>query len=141
MERPLKIKTKPNRNTLRVWQLLPSLLACFVLVFGFSGTGTTGEADIVGVKIVKTGRDKFRIDASVRHADTGWDHYANKFEVLDTEGNVLGTRILHHPHVDEQPFTRSLSLEIPQSITQVVVRAGDSQHEFGGAEQTIDVPH
>lgn len=141
MEIPLQVQTTPSRIIVSSWRLLPSLLACFILVFGFSATGTTGEADIVGVKIFKTGRDKFRIDASVRHADTGWDHYSNKFEVLDTDGNVLGTRVLHHPHVNEQPFTRSLTLEIPKSITQVVVRAGDSQHEFGGAETTIEVPH
>ena len=43
------------------------------------------------------------------HPDTGWDDYADGWRVLDMDGNELGMRVLHHPHVDEQPFTRSLS--------------------------------
>ena len=47
-------------------------------------------------------------------ADSGWDHYANRWEVLEPEGQVIATRTLLHPHVDEQPFTRSLSgIHIP----------------------------
>jgi len=104
-------------------------------------TVAAGEADVVNATIKKVGSIKFRIDATLAHADTGWDHYANKWDVLDLDGNLLGTRVLHHPHVDEQPFTRSLTLEIPKSISQVVIRAGDSVHEAGGKEITIDVPH
>ena len=102
---------------------------------------TAGEADVVKATIKKVGSIKFRIDATLAHADTGWDHYANKWDVLDLDGNLLGTRVLHHPHVDEQPFTRSLTLEIPKSIAKVVIRAGDSVHEDGGKEMTLDVPH
>ncbi len=139
-ENILKTLTAPKRIKLSLSRLLKPILLC-ALVFGFSASGSAGEADIVDVKIFKSGQEKFRIDASVLHADTGWDHYANKFEVLDTEGNILGTRVLHHPHVNEQPFTRSLTLTIPKSVTRVVVRAGDSQHDTGGKETTIDVPH
>ena len=65
---------------------------------------------------------------------------ANRFEVLAPDGTVLGTRVLLHPHVDEQPFTRSLSgVEIPDGITEIRVRAGDSVHETGGAEVTINL--
>ena len=42
---------------------------------------------------------------TVQHADTGWDHYADAWEVLAPDGTVLGTRTLLHPHTDEQPFT------------------------------------
>lgn len=100
-----------------------------------------GEADVINATIHKTGRDEFRIDATLEHADTGWDHYANKWEVFDPQGNLLGTRVLHHPHVNEQPFTRSLTLTIPREITEVIIRAGDSVHEDGGAEFNLAVPH
>lgn len=78
----------------------------------------SGESD--GVEI-------WRFDVTVRHADTGWDHYADAFEVLDANGVVLGIRTLHHPHVKEQPFTRSLSgVEIPKGAESVFIRAHDS---------------
>lgn len=100
-----------------------------------------GEADVIEVQARKTGSGTFQLDVTVRHADTGWDHYADKWEVLGPSGEVLGTRILHHPHVDEQPFTRSLSgIKVPKGIKQVTVRAHDNVHGWGGNTVTITLP-
>lgn len=64
-----------------------------------------------------------RVSVTLSHPDTGWDHYADGWEVLDEEGNSLGVRELLHPHVTEQPFTRSLSgVVIPDGATVVYVR-------------------
>ncbi|MBW9275603.1 MAG: hypothetical protein K1563_18140, partial [Candidatus Thiodiazotropha sp. (ex. Lucinisca nassula)] len=77
----------------------------------------------------------------VMHQDTGWDHYANRWEVLDEKGVILGTRTLHHPHVNEQPFTRRLSgIHIPSGIKSVVIRSHDSVHKYGGATVTVQLP-
>lgn len=100
-----------------------------------------GEADVVSATATPTGGDTWRIEATVRHADEGWDHYANAFEVLDPQGQVLGVRELLHPHVNEQPFTRSLSgVVIPPEMAFITIRAKDSVHEYGGAEFRIDLP-
>lgn len=65
-----------------------------------------------------------RVSVTLAHPDTGWDHYADAWEVLDAAGNSLGVRELLHPHVTEQPFTRALSgVIIPQGATVVYVRA------------------
>ena len=57
------------------------------------------------------------------------------------EGDVLGTRVLAHPHVDEQPFTRSLTdVEIPAVVTIVEVAARDSVVGFCGTTATVAVP-
>ena len=69
---------------------------------------------------------------TVAHADSGLKHCADKFEVLAADGTVLETRILYHPHVDEQPFTRGLgNVQIPAGIAQVIVRASDNVHKAG----------
>ena len=103
--------------------------------------GGAGEADVVSATVSKTGPGVYRFDVTVRHADTGWEHYANQWDVLAPDGSVLGTRVLHHPHVNEQPFTRGLGgVEIPDGIETVTLRAKDSQHEYGGAEVTLDLP-
>ena len=52
-------------------------------------------------------------------------------------GRVLATRVLLHPHVDEQPFTRSHSVKIPRDVDEVTVRAHDKVHGYGGAEMTV----
>lgn len=70
---------------------------------------------------------------SVRHNDQGWDHYADKWEVLDLDGNQLGERVLGHPHDNEQPFTRSqCNINIPSEMSKVIVRAKCNKHGFGG---------
>ena len=81
----------------------------------------------------------WRVDVTVAHADTGWDHYADAWEVLAPDGTSLGLRTLLHPHVDEQPFTRSLSgVTIPDHITEVGVRARCL--EDGWTWETLTVP-
>lgn len=79
-------------------------------------------ADGPVVEDVTVSGDRFSVTLS--HPDTGWDHYADGWEVLDADGNSLGIRELLHPHVTEQPFTRSLSgVQVPADATVVYVRA------------------
>ncbi len=61
---------------------------------------------------------------TLSHPDSGWDHYADGWEVLDADGNRLGYRLLAHPHEHEQPFTRSVSgITLPEGTKTVFVRA------------------
>jgi len=114
------------------------IITCACLI---GGTAYAGEADIVDVRVRMTGKDTFSFDVTVRHADEGWKHYADKWDVVAPDGTVLGTRTLYHPHVDEQPFTRSLSgVKIPGSIKEVTVRAHDSVHGYGGKTLIVAVP-
>ena len=78
-------------------------LATFSLLMSASAD----DAAIKNVEIKSLGNNNYQISVTLLHADTGWDHYANRWDVLDEDGNVLGTRVLAHPHVNEQPFTRS----------------------------------
>ena len=100
-----------------------------------------GEADVTGVEVRQTDRGIFHFDVTVHHDDAGWDHYADQWEVVAPDGTVVGTRTLYHPHVDEQPFTRSLSgVAIADTISEVSVRAHDSVHAYGGKTVTVVLP-
>ena len=100
-----------------------------------------GEADVVDVQVSKSAAGTYTFNVAVLHTDKGWDHYVNKWDVVDDKGKVLGSRTLYHPHVDEQPFTRSLSgVVIPSSIKSVTVRAYDSVHEYGGKTFKVTLP-
>lgn len=104
-------------------------------------TTTAGEADVVNVLVTHLETGQYRFDVTVAHQDEGWHHYADKWEILGPDGAVLATRVLHHPHENEQPFTRSLNaVAIPDGINTVTVRSHDSQHKFGGAEKTVPLP-
>ncbi len=116
---------------------LAALLAGAVLAL----PAMAGEADVLDVRIVQSGSGTYSFTVTVRHADTGWEHYADRWEVVAPDGTVLGTRVLLHPHEHEQPFTRSKSgIRIPEGIETVTVRAHDSVDGLGGLEQSVTVP-
>jgi len=116
-------------------------LVCTLTVALPLTTAAAGEADVVNAVATQEAAGTWRFDVTVAHADEGWDHYADQWEVLAPDGTVLGTRVLFHPHVEEQPFTRSLSgIVIPASVTTVTVRARDSVHGYGGATVSLELP-
>ncbi len=100
-----------------------------------------GEADVVDVTVNCRSNSICDFSVTVRHADEGWDHYADGWEVMTLDGKSLAIRELLHPHDNEQPFTRSIEdVEIPEDIAKVVVRARDSRHLYGGKEITVKIP-
>jgi hypothetical protein len=99
-----------------------------------------GGADVVAADATRTGQT-WRFSVTVRHADEGWEHYADAWRVVAPDGSVLGVRELLHPHVTEQPFTRSLAgLVVPADIDHVRIEARDSRHGWGGAAVTVPLP-
>lgn len=119
-------------NTLRV-------LLSLLISSAFSTLAIAGEADVVDVNVSGSG-GSYTFSVTVQHADEGWDHFADRWEVVGKDGVVYGTRVLAHPHVNEQPFTRSGTINIPNSVQNVIVRAHDSVHGFGGKEITVPLP-
>lgn len=116
------------------------LIYLLMLTVISSGAAIAGTADIVDAKAKKQSDGTYSFDVTVKHADTGWSHYANKWEVLLPDGKIVGTRTLHHPHVNEQPFTRSLSgVKIPEGTKKVIIRAFDKTHGKGGKEIEVDL--
>lgn len=117
------------------------LFAALVFALAPIATAIAGEADVVDVKVKEAAPGVYRFDVTVSHADTGWEHYANKWDVLAPDGTVLGTRELLHPHVWEQPFTRSLSgVRVPGEVSKLTLRAHDFVHGYGGAEMVLQLP-
>ncbi|PKP73159.1 MAG: hypothetical protein CVT84_14970 [Alphaproteobacteria bacterium HGW-Alphaproteobacteria-6] len=83
----------------------------------------------------------WRVDVTIRHPDTGWDHYADGWEVLAPDGSRLGYRELVHPHEDEQPFTRSLSgIAVPAGTDHLLIRPHCLVDGWSGATFRIDLP-
>jgi len=112
-----------------------------------SSVGRAADADVLYVRAVQAADGSWTFQVTVRHPDTGWEDYADGWDVLTPDGTVLKpdpespfTRLLLHPHVNEQPFTRSQSrIVIPAGVAQVRVRAHDLVDGYGGREVLIDL--
>ncbi|GMT49809.1 MAG: hypothetical protein IEMM0008_1348 [bacterium] len=120
---------------------MKKLMAFIIVLIITSAVAFAGEVDVVKVNVKKTGDHTYRFSVTLRHDDTGWEHYADRWEVLSPDGKILATRVLYHPHVDEQPFTRSLSgVKIPSDIEEVIIRGHDKKHGYGGKTKKIKLP-
>lgn len=116
------------------WLALPLLTV-------LAGTGARGgEADVVVARASCTDERVCSFSVTVKHADTGWRHYADRFEIVGPDGEVIATRELRHPHVHEQPFTRTIGgVEVPAGVEVVTIRAHDSVDGYGGEEVTVAI--
>lgn len=111
------------------------ILACL------AGPAWAGEPVIENVVARPEGGGTWRFDVTIRHPDTGWKHYADGWRVLDMDGNELGMRVLYHPHVDEQPFTRSLGgVAIPEGTEQVQIQARDLPDGWNAGTTIVTLP-
>lgn len=113
----------------------PLLLAALLVA-----PAKAGDVEIVEASARQSG-STWTFSVTLKHGDTGWDHYADLWQVFTPDGKLLGERVLLHPHVEEQPFTRSLSgVAIPDGIDEVVIRARDSVHGVADQEYRLVLP-
>ena len=96
-------------------------------------------ADVIDATITSS-EGRYTVSATVVSADAGWDKYADAIVIRTPEGDTIGVRELTHPHVDEQPFTRSITLELPTGVGEIVVAANDSVDGLCGVTVLLDVP-
>lgn len=108
---------------------------------------SAANADVEFVRAEQAASGTWTFYVTVRHPDTGWEDYADGWDVVLPDGTVIKpnadspfTRLLTHPHETEQPFTRSQSgIIIPDGVTTVLVRAHDLVDGFGGREIQVDL--
>lgn len=90
------------------------------------------HADVTAVSV--TGEaGAYSFDVTVRSPDTGCESYADWWEVVSPDGELLYRRVLLHSHVDEQPFSRSGGPVRIRPDDTVVVRAHMSIAGYGRA--------
>ena len=84
--------------------------------------------------------DTWVASTTLRHGDTGWKHYADAWRIVTETGQLLATRVLYHPHVNEQPFTRSLSnVKLPEGMQRVLVEAHCNVHGWSKERLSVDL--
>lgn len=90
-----------------------------------NGTASITEVDFAG------GENQYTFSATISSPDLGCQQYADWWEVIDINGNLLYRRILSHSHVNEQPFTRAGGPLTISENTEVYVRAHMNTTGYG----------
>ncbi len=97
------------------------------------------DATIEAVEARASGK-AWSFSVTLRHGDTGWDDYADGWRVVTEDGTELGLRVLYHPHVEEQPFTRSLGgVAIPDGVETVYIEARTNADGWGAARFPVSL--
>jgi hypothetical protein len=88
-------------------------------------------ADVISVQ-VSGEAGAYQFAAEIRSPDTGCDQYADWWEVIGEDGDLIYRRVLLHSHAGEQPFVRSGG-PVDISADEVVwVRAHMNPGGYGG---------
>lgn len=99
-----------------------------------------GSADVIGVRTTRRAAGLYDFAVKVRSTDTGWKRYADRLEAVGPDGAVIATRILDHPHDDEQPFTRDISGVRIDGTAKIVIRVHFKPSGFDGATVAVTLP-
>lgn len=117
--------------------IIPKVLLVVVLGLFLQSANAQTEgagksyADVIGVAAKGT-PGEYIFQVTVKSPDTGCEKYADWWEVVSVEGDLIYRRILLHSHVDEQPFTRTGGEINIEKNTQVIVRAHMNTGGYGG---------
>lgn len=88
-------------------------------------------ANVVSVAI--TGQsNQYQVSVGISSPDTGCEQYADWWEALSEDGELIYRRVLLHSHVNEQPFTRSGGPVDIEEDTVVYIRAHMNIDGYGG---------
>ena len=88
-------------------------------------------ADVISVE-AKGEPNRYTFFVGISSPDTGCEKYADWWEVVSPEGDLIYRRILLHSHVNEQPFVRSGGPVQIEGDTEVIIRAHMNPDGFGG---------
>lgn len=88
------------------------------------------------LEVKATGKsNSYTFAVTVKSPDTGCDRYADWWEVITPEGELLYRRVLLHSHVDEQPFTRTGGGVNIAPVQEVIVRMHMSDSGYSSVAQ------
>lgn len=106
----------------------------------YSKNTYANEVEILSAAILHQSQNEYLVSVTLQHQDSGWNHYADAWRIVDQQGAILGTRTLMHPHVEEQPFSRALNnVKIDESLITLYIEAHDNVHGWSTNRLKIDL--
>ena len=92
---------------------------------------TTEDVAAITDVSVSGEENQYTFSVTISSPDLGCQQFANWWEIIDLDGNLLYRRILAHSHVNEQPFTRAGGPVVISSTTEFYIRAHMNTTSYG----------
>ena len=84
--------------------------------------------------------DLFTFQVMISSPYASAERHTDAVRVIGDDGVVYGILELTHPHAGQQPFSRTLrDVEIPESVTKVIIEGRDSTYGWGGEVVTLAI--
>jgi len=118
-----------------IFKELILIFAPFFILLGVScseqNESKAQYADVMEVE-ASGSENNFTFSVTIRSPDTGCEQFADWWEVITTDGQLIYRRILLHSHVNEQPFTRNGGPVNIDNTQEVIIRAHMNNAGYGG---------
>lgn len=95
-------------------------------------SNTAAQAEVLSISVGGE-PNNYQFSVEIQSPDTGCELYADWWEVIDEDGNLIYRRILLHSHPNEQPFIRSGGPVPVQASTMIIIRAHMHPGGYGNA--------
>ena len=96
--------------------------------------------EVLAVKVTPIDDASWRFNVTLSSTYDNPERYADAWRVLDGDGEELGIRVLGHDHAGEQPFTRSHTIQIPDTLDTVFVEGRDQANGWSGQRFEVNLP-
>jgi hypothetical protein len=117
-------------NEARLIQLSLAIFLFYVLSCTDSSETRAQYAEVMCVE-VSGDEQNYSFSVTLKSPDTGCEQFADWWEVITPEGDLIYRRILLHSHVKEQPFTRSGGPVEIEKNQELIIRAHMNTSGYG----------
>lgn len=115
------------------------------LLGGQAAYAETSAPKIADVKVKRDASDRvgiYHISVTIEHKDTGWDDYVDAWEIVGSNGTLLGVRPFFEPELDEAKTVSALAgVVIPEDVKTVTIRTRKHPQGYEGEPVEITIPH
>ena len=96
--------------------------------------------EVLAVEVSLIRNENWRFNVTLSSSYDTPERYADAWRVLDSQDNQLGIRILGHDHANEQPFTRSATIKVPEHTGIVFVEGRDQANGWSSQRFEVKLP-